>query len=61
MLNRHGEILKITTQSHVDHVNDTMTHFYGKNFMTTHSPLQIDGFSYEFKSVSISQNVGILK
>lgn len=36
MLDCQGEILKITTQSHVDHVNDTLTHFYGKNFMTTH-------------------------
>ena len=61
MLDCQGEILKITTQSHVDHVNDTLTHFYGKKLYDKHTdPLQRDGFSYEFKSVSISGNVGII-
>lgn len=30
MLDCQGKILKITTQPHVDHVNDILTHFYGK-------------------------------
>ena len=58
MLDCQGEILKITTQSHVDHVNDTLTHFYGKNFMTNTQILYKEMVS--LMNSKVSQFLGML-